>query len=121
MYHGVQMHIESYTFGEIRIDGVDYRKDVILLGHTVHSPWWREAGGHVFAPGDLELLISAAPEIVCLGTGCFGRVRIERSTHQAFANAGTTVVVERTGPAVEEFNRLVQEGRDAAAALHLTC
>jgi len=121
VYYREYMHIESYTFGEIRIDGVDYRTDVILLGHTVHSPWWREAGGHVFAPGDLELLISAAPEIVCLGTGYFGRVKVEPSTRQAFVDAGTTVVVERTGPAVEEFNRLVQEGRDAAAALHLTC
>ena len=34
---------------------------------------------------------------------------------------GSEVVVERTGGAVETFNRLVAEGRDVAAALHLTC
>jgi hypothetical protein len=121
VYYLEQMHIDKYSFGEIRVDGVDYGMDVILLANTVHSPWWREAGGHVFAPGDLELLISAAPEIVCLGTGYFGRVKVEPSTHEAFTDAGTTVVVDRTGPMVEEFNRLVLEGRDAAAALHLTC
>lgn len=116
-----QMHIDSYSFGRIRIDGVDYGKDVIILRDTVHSPWWRDAGGHVFATGDLDLLIAAAPEVVCLGTGYFGRVTVPRATIEAFSAAGSRVVVEKTAAAVKEYNRLLQTGHDAAAALHLTC
>ncbi len=115
------MHIDSYSFGSIRIDGVDYSDDVILLGGDVRSPWWREAGGHIYAPKDLEELMAAAPEIVVLGTGYFGRVKVLDETLTAFADVGSEVVVERTGGAVETFNRLAAEGRDVTAALHLTC
>jgi hypothetical protein len=115
------MRIDSYRFGRIRIDGVEYAKDVIIVGDTVHSPWWRDGGGHVFAPQDLGLLIEAAPEVVCLGTGYFGRVQVRDATLEAFADAGTRVVQDRTGRVVQEYNRLDLAGRNVAAALHLTC
>ncbi len=115
------MHIDGYSFGHIRIDGVDYDKDVIILCGEVISPWWRDAGSHLFVPADLQAVISAAPEVVFLGTGNYGRVKVEDATLDAFREAGSEVVVERTGPIVERFNRLAAEGRDVAAALHLTC
>ena len=115
------MRIESYSFGRIRIDGVGYNTDVILLRGQVISPWWRSAGGHLFAPGDLSVVIEAAPEVVCLGTGAFGRVKVEAATLEAFAGNGTEVLQHRTPRAVEEFNRLSAAGGHVAAALHLTC
>lgn len=115
------MHIDSYSFGSICIDGRDYSVDVILLGDEVKSPWWRSAGGHVYAVEDLEDVLSAAPEAVVLGTGYFGRVKVLAETLTALAEAGSEIVVERTGGAVEYFNRFAAEGRDVAAALHLTC
>ena len=115
------MHIDSYGFGRIRIDGVDYSDDVVIHHGRVHAPWWRQGGGHRFAPADLEMVISDPPEVVCLGTGAMGRVRVDEETLAALAHAGIEVVVDRTGLAVERFNRLVEAGRDAAAALHLTC
>ncbi len=115
------MHIDSYSFGRIRIDGVDYREDVIIHHGRVHAPWWRRAGGHRFAPADLELVISDPPEVVCLGTGAMGRVRVDEATLAALGAAGIEVVVGRTGSVIDRFNRLVEVGRDAAAALHLTC
>lgn len=105
----------------MRIDGVDYSKDVIVLPDGVRAPWWREAGGHIFAPEDLREVLDASPEVVVLGTGYFGRVRVEGATFKVLTAAGSEVVIERTGRAVEMFNRLVDEGRDVAAALHLTC
>jgi len=115
------MHIDSYSFGSIRIDDRDYSVDVILLGRDVKSPWWREAGGHVYAAKDLEEVLAAAPEVVVLGTGYFGRVKVLDETLEAFTDAGSEIVVERTGGAVEAYNRFVADGRDVAAALHLTC
>lgn len=115
------MHIDEYSFGRIRVDGRDYAVDVILLGDDVKSPWWREAGGHVYAAEDFGELLEAAPEVVVLGTGYFGRVKILDETLTALAAAGSEIVVERTGGAVEAYNRFAAEGRDVAAALHLTC
>ena len=116
-----EMHIDSYSFGSIEIDGNVYSTDVILLGGEVKGPWWREAGGHVYAAEDFEELLAAAPEVVILGTGYFGRVKVLDETLTALAEAGSEIVVERTGGAVECFNRFAEEGRDVAAALHLTC
>jgi hypothetical protein len=115
------MHIDAYTFGRIDIDGVCYSTDVILLHGKVRSPWWRAAGGHLYAPEDLGEVLSAAPNVVVLGTGCFGRVEVSTETFAAFADAGSEVIVETTAEAVKEYNRLAAEGRDVAAALHLTC
>jgi hypothetical protein len=115
------MHIDKYAFGHIRVDGRDYSRDVILLGGEVKGPWWREAGGHVYAKQDLAEVLAAAPEVVVLGTGYFGRVKVLDETLEALAESGSEIVVERTGGAVEAYNRFVAEGRDVAAALHLTC
>ena len=115
------MKIESYSFGSIQIDGKGYSTDVILLGGDVKSPWWREAGGHVYALEDFEELVAAAPEVVILGTGYFGRVKVLDETLTALADAGSEIVVEKTGGAVECYNRFAADRRDVAAALHLTC
>jgi hypothetical protein len=115
------MHIDRFRFGSVRIDGVDYTRDLVILGGVVQSPWMRRAGGHVFAPVDLANVIDAAPEVVCLGTGAVGMVTVETATIDAFEAVGTEVVVDRTGRIIAVFNRLVGEGRDVAAALHLTC
>ena len=115
------MHIDRFRFGSVRIDGVDYTKDLVILGGVVRSPWRRTAGGHVFAPVDLANLNGAAPSVVCLGTGAIGMVKVEIATIEAFEAAGTEVIIDRTGTVIESFNRLSTEGRDVAAALHLTC
>jgi hypothetical protein len=105
----------------VRIDGIDYTKDLIIVGGVVHSPWWRTAGGHVFAPADLEALIEAAPEFVCLGTGAVGMVTVEQATVDAFEAVGTQLRIGRTGQIIELFNELEAAGHNVAAALHLTC
>jgi len=115
------MHIDAYKFGSIQIDGQVYAEDLFVVRGRVHPGWWRRAGGHVFAPEDLDPVIAAAPEIVCLGTGDSGRVTVSEETMAAFRSAGSRVIVDRTPRVVEELNRLWAEGRDAAAALHLTC
>lgn len=115
------MRIESYAFGRITVDGVDYTSDVILLGDRVICPWWRKAGGHLFAVQDLGQVIEARPGAVVLGTGSSGLVMVEPALRQALEEAGAEVIVARTARAAEEFNRLSAEGRDVAAALHLTC
>ena len=115
------MHIDRFRFGSVRIDGVDYRKDLVILGGVVHCPWWRTAGGHVFAAADLANVVDAAPDAVCLGTGAIGMVEVEDALIAAFEDVGTEVFIDRTAAVIEDFNRLTDEGRNVAAALHLTC
>lgn len=115
------MHIDSYRFGKIVIDGEAFTDDVLIVRGAVESPWWRRAGGHVYRPEDLKLLLDAAPQVVCLGTGYLGRVRVDDDTEAAFRRVGSRLEIGRTQQMVEAFNRLVRDDVDAAAALHLTC
>lgn len=115
------LRIDSYSFGKIRIDGVDYTDDVIILRDRVVSPWWRKAGGHLFAPPDLTDVIAAKAEVVVLGVGAYGVVKVDPAAEVALAEAGSRVVALESGDAVDEYNRLFEQGADAIAALHLTC
>ena len=81
------MHIDSYSFGSIQIDGKDYASDVVLLGAVVKSNWWREAGGHVYAVEDFEDVLAAAPDVVVLGTGYFGRVKVLKPGRKSSSSA----------------------------------
>ncbi len=117
------MLIEHYEFGRIRIRGVDYDKDVIILRGEVHSPWWRDAGGHIFRAqgsgvGDRQRPLGGLSRDRQPGSG---EEKIREETIEAFVMSGTRVVIDRTGSVIEEFNRLSEGGLDVAAALHLTC
>lgn len=115
------MHIESYSFGKIRIEGVDYTDDVIVLRDRVIAPWWRKAGGHLFAPVDLGDVFAARAEVVVLGLGAYGVVKVDPGTEAELAAVGSRVVALRSGEAVDEYNRLLEAGEEVIAALHLTC
>ena len=115
------MEIEHYSFGRICIDGKEYRDDVIILNGKVISPWWRKDGRHVFSPQDLKPLVKAKPHTVVLGTGSVGMVDVQSVAVKCLEEAGIKVIRARTAKAVENFNKLAQQGENEAAALHLTC
>lgn len=110
--------ISAYRFGEIVIDGVRYRKDVLILPDRVIDNWWRESG-HNLTIQDVEELLDERPTTIVIGTGAFGRMRVPEETRQALSNAGCTIIVASTKTACDRFNQLEDPG--AAAALHLTC
>ena len=45
--------IEGYRFGNIRVDGTEQTRDVIVLPERVVTNWWR-ADGHRLVLADLE-------------------------------------------------------------------
>jgi hypothetical protein len=114
------MRIDSYAFGEIRIDGEPYRSDVIVWPHQVTCPWWRRQG-HVLARHDLEEVLTAAPQVLLIGTGYYGRMTVPNETLAAVRAKGIEVHVSRSREAVAEFNRLAGHCANVVAALHLTC
>jgi hypothetical protein len=111
--------IESYEFGQIVIDGTSYQNDVIVLPEEVLPEWWRDKG-HVLKPQDLGAVIEAKPEVLVVGQGAYGRMRVTRKTTQALDDAGIELIASATPDAIETYNDLRDEKR-TAAALHLTC
>lgn len=114
------MTIDDYSFGRIRIDGQDYDRDVIVRPDRVEAGWWRREG-HRLDLADLDDVLADPPGVLVIGTGYFGRMAVPRETREALRDKGIEVRAERTGKAVEAFNRLAAEHGRVVAALHLTC
>jgi len=114
------MHIDSYQFGQIVIDGVGYNRDVVILGDSVQDNWWRTRG-HCLSTDDLQSVIAAKPSVLVVGCGASGMMSVPRRTRKALLEHNIQFEAFDTTKAVERFNELSQTGADVAAALHLTC
>lgn len=111
--------IESFRFGHIVVDGHVHTKDVIILPDRVIGGWWRQEG-HLLRPKDLEAVFQAAPQVLIVGQGTFGRMQVAPETQRALQAAGIKLMALRTKEAVEAYSAM-RDNRTAAAALHLTC
>ena len=114
------MHIDSYQFGKIVIDGVGYNSDLILLGDTVQSDWWRKQG-HSLAAEDLETVLKAKPSVLVVGCGASGLMDVPDQTRQALKKRDIQLEMHDSYKAVQKFNELSEAGVNVAAANHLTC
>lgn len=113
------MKINHYSWGKIVIDGNTYTSDVIIYPDWVDSSWWRKEG-HNLHVEDLKGVISASPESVIIGNGVLGVMKVPKETIEHLESKGIQVHIERTGKAVELYDRLQKE-KKVIAALHLTC
>jgi hypothetical protein len=113
------MKVEHYSFGKITIDGKTYTSDVIIYPGRVNSSWWRKEG-HNLQVVDLTDVINAKPEVLIVGTGSSGLMKVPKDTISHLESKGIEVHVALTEKAVELFNKL-QKDKIVIAALHLTC
>lgn len=113
------MKIEHYSFGRITIDGKAYTSDVIIYPNKVNASWWRKEG-HFLQVVDLTEVIITKPEVLIIGTGATGLMKVPKETILHLESKGIEVHVTRTEKAVELFNKF-QSGKVVVAALHLTC
>ena len=114
------MHIDSYRFGEIVIDGTSYSSDCLIVSDSVEANWWRKQG-HMLAPEDLLPVTAAKPSVLVVGCGASGMMKVSEETRQALQQQNIELIALDTGEAVARFNELARERQDVAAALHLTC
>ncbi len=114
------MHIDSYQFGKIVIDGVDYSSDCIILGNSVQANWWRKQG-HLLSAEDLQPIIAAKPTVLIVGCGASGLMKISDEAREVLLEEDIQLEAVDTAKAVERFNELSKTDVNIAAALHLTC
>ncbi len=119
-YVCVDVKISAYRFGSIEIEGKTYTSDVIISRHHVKDSWWRQEG-HRLAIADLDEVISDQLEVLVVGTGDYGRMKVPVETRKYLESRGIGFFCLPTRDAVKEFNRLQQKYARIVAALHLTC
>ena len=113
--------IDQYATGShMMVKGTTYRKDLKIIHGEVIGNWWRQEG-HRLAAGDIDDILTARPQILVIGTGYAGNMRVPDAVRQTLENHEIKVIAQTTADATTTFNRLVDEGRDVAGAFHLTC
>ena len=113
------MHISDYHFGSITVDGQTYKSDLVILPDAILPSWWRKSG-HKLLSEDLVKVVAAAPEVLVIGTGAFGLMRVPETTRVFLEDNGIEPVILKSKEAAARFNELAKTRR-AAGAFHLTC
>ena len=114
------MHIDSYQFGKIVIDGTAYSSDCLIIGGSVRPNWWRKQG-HLLTPEDLQPVIAAWPKFLIVGCGASGMMKVSEDIDKLLQEHSIELFSANTNEAVTRFNELTEKGENVAAALHLTC
>jgi hypothetical protein len=111
--------VERYSFGRMVVDGQEHTDDLILLPDRVVPNWWREEG-HRLSVKDLESVLDAQPEVLVVGTGAQGVMKVPHETRHVVKEAGIELKIAKTDDAWRTYNDL-QGKRETAGAFHLTC
>ena len=73
------------------------------------SDWWR-IRGHELHVEDLEEALKVKPEVLVVGTGYYGLMKILPETRKRLQAEGIRLIAEKTGEAYETFNELSSRG-----------
>jgi hypothetical protein len=114
------MRIESYRFGLMKVDGVEYGQDLVVFPDKIRSKWWRKQG-HSLSVEDLQDVIKFKPEVLVVGAGASGLMEVPASTIKALQDEGMEVIAQNTGQACNTFNEQTEKGKKVVGAFHLTC
>ncbi len=112
--------ITEFSFGRISVDGKFYNNDLKIVAGKPVANWWRKSG-HRVEIEDVQDILNARPEIVVIGTGAPGYMRIADGLRRRFQEDSIELIEEPTARAVETFNRLLHEGRRVCAGFHVSC
>ena len=110
--------IDSYDPGQVVVDGEAYIADVII-SPSAFKAWWRKEG-HEISIKDLDVLISDKPEVLVIGTGIFGKVKMPPGVRKRIETLRISLVAETTDKACKTYNQSCYL-KKVVAALHLTC
>jgi hypothetical protein len=111
--------ISSYRFGSIEVNGKRFTRDLIIFPDHINKNWRRKTG-HLLVIDDIYEVIDTEPELLIIGTGAHGLMKIDGKLRDKLRNSGIDFIAKKTPEAVDEYNRIYKD-RKVVCALHLTC
>ncbi len=127
MFDDPEGPIEHFEWGRYQINGETHAmegegagKDICILNGEVSE--WSARKGHSLKPHMVSCVLNAGVDILVIGAGVYGKVKVGRKTQRAIKDAGiSTLLIEKTPDACARYNRLVREGKRVALLAHGTC
>ena len=111
--------VDSYNFGRIVINGKNYTSDVVISPDSVKDDWQRKKS-HELSLEDIAEVLAQNPEVLIVGTGAYGLVKVLSEVEPTTEAQGIKLVTEPTKEACQTYNQLCRSQK-VVAALHLTC
>ena len=111
--------IKFCRFVNITIDDKKFTKDLIIYPDHINSNWRRKKG-HFLTEGDIAAVIDYKPEVLIIGTGATGLMKVDEKLKEKLKSLGIEFVIKKTVEAVTEYN-IIYKDKKVVAALHLTC
>lgn len=116
--------IEDVAWGRLAVDGCEatYKDAKLWPGGSREWDWNETGTRHVpgVQPSDVEEIVENGAEIVVIGRGMTGALRVMDETLERLEAAGVEVEVARTKEAVARYNEL-RESRPVGGVFHSTC
>jgi hypothetical protein len=111
------VNIDSSYFGNIIVDGKKFDHDVALdwKGGIQKRP-----GSHQITRRDIQDLLLKDPEVIIIGTGTAGMMKVDPSAEVEARMSNIDLIVKITPDAIKEFNKHAKR-RKAVAIMHVTC
>ena len=111
--------IDSYQFGLIVVNGKKYTSDIIIFPDRVRDNWRRKRG-HQLCLDDIAEVIIENPEVLVVGIGDPGLVKVLPEVQPAVEAQDIKLIVETSDKACHTYNQSCRSQK-AVAALHITC
>ena len=117
--------INSVEWGKIKVNGREYGQ-VLIIGDEVFERDSEKLHQlfdttHQMGDWEAEQLVADNPEVIVVGNGWDGVLEINSKFKVQSAKLGIELKTFRTPQAMEEYNKLVAEGKKVSALIHTTC
>ena len=112
--------ITEFSFGTIVANGQTCNNDIKIVQGALVPDWWRKSG-HSVEIEDVQDALDADPEILVIGTGQPGYMRITDSLRRYLQKNNIKLIEEPTSDAVKTFNRLFGQGKRLSGGFHVGC
>jgi len=109
--------IDNAFFGSVSIDGKKYDYDLVISWDGEITEKDRR---HNFTKSELMDILMKEPDVVIIGTGFAGNVKIDPDAEIFAKIEGIDLMTLPTPIAISEFNKLSKR-KKTVAVLHITC
>jgi hypothetical protein len=103
----------------MKVNDQKFTTDLIIFPDRIDSDWWRRSGHHLIID-DLKEALKVKPEVLVIGTGFMGLMKVDEAFKDHIQNENIVLIVEKTKKAVDIFNKISQT-KKTIGAFHLTC
>ena len=113
-----KVNIDNAFFGVITINGQKHETDLTVYWDGEILQRDRR---HNLTKSDIDELLLKEPEVIVIGTGNSGLMKVDTAAEVSAKIHGVEVVSKATPLAAQEFNKFMRLKKRVVAVMHATC